>query len=126
MSIGTGIATLANWLGEGGKPVDSATSTARARACLNCRYNKKINWKNLFKEGIADAVLAYERVRRGNNIGTKHDVALGECDRCGCMLRLKVHVPLDHITQQMGEEDWADLPAWCWVRLEAFRKEQQQ
>lgn len=122
MSISSGVVTLANWLGEGGKPVDSQTSEFRAGVCKQCRHNQKVNWKSLFKEGIADAVLAYERLRRSEKLSTSHDPSLGECDVCGCILKLKVHVPLGTITAHMAPGEFGETPDYCWIKMEVFRE----
>jgi hypothetical protein len=118
MSIKSGVVSLTDWLGEGGKPVSSALSASRADICFHCPHNKPIGWTSMFKEGIAGVVLAYERLRRSAELSTPRDSSLGECSACGCILRLKVHVPLKHLDEAMDEEDFGVLPEHCWVKTE--------
>jgi hypothetical protein len=118
MSVTNGIATLADWLGSGGKPVSPDLSAQRADVCAKCPMNRPTKWRELFAEGVAATILAYERLRRKNELITPADKSLGVCNVCGCFLLLKVHTPLITITDHMEESEYDDFPENCWILKE--------
>lgn len=113
-----GAETLLDWLGDGGIPVTEPAANLRAVVCTQCPRNRKVKWYEFIKTSIATAVMAQERIRVGARMSTIFDPKLGICDPCGCYLKLKVWVPIEHIIANLDPAELTELAPQCWVLKE--------
>jgi GT2 family glycosyltransferase/ADP-heptose:LPS heptosyltransferase len=112
-----GLRILADWIGEGAKPVDQKLANARAQHCISChgRHNK-FDHRRLEKS-IAEAIREQESIRSKVALRTPQDGRLHSCldsngkKGCGCYLKLKVWVPIEN------QGDFP-MPNYCWVTKE--------
>jgi hypothetical protein len=126
MSIASEIVTahkiLNDWLGEGGKPVSQELAESRAKVCVNCPYNTKVKLWEKLKSAAADVVRSHIEIKTGMDIHADGEDELGMCRICSCVLFLKVHVPLKHITDNTDDETlkrFQTLKPDCWIYTEA-------
>lgn len=113
-----GARTLADWLGSGGQPVNQEQAEGRAQVCVTCPRNKPGDLSTFFTEAASRVITSQLERRKELNLATKVDGNLGVCDACGCPLKLKVHVPIEHIVGKMSEETKKDLDPRCWILSE--------
>lgn len=107
---------LLDWLGEGGKPVDSKVSEWRASVCAGCdEENQKKGWRDLLTAPAAESLRIYIGIKHRMNLETPFDSKLGVCKACHCHLGLKVHVPKTHIMANTKQEVLDKLPKHCWI-----------
>lgn len=115
---GTGISTLADWLGTDGKPVDAALAEQRAEICAGCPQNKSGDLLSFFTKPVADLIRKQIEEKESLKLTTSRDSAIGLCDACGCPLKLKVHVPLVYIKKHIKPPEWDRLDPRCWMLKE--------
>lgn len=101
--------TAANFVRNGGKYVEQQEAERRAEICVRCPHNRQIpgclGCNNL--TAFALDLIGFRK--------TQNDVNLHSCSNCACLLKLKVHVPIEVIDND-GVGEW---PEWCWNRLPA-------
>lgn len=115
---GTGVSTLADWLGKDGNPVSSALSEERAKICSDCPQNKSGDLLSFFTKPVSDLIRRQLEERKSLKLSTSQDEKLGICDACGCPLKLKVHVPLLFIKEHMRPTESNSLDQRCWILKE--------
>jgi GT2 family glycosyltransferase/ADP-heptose:LPS heptosyltransferase len=110
---------LTEWIGSGGDPVSKDLAYRRAETCIACPHNQP---GKVLESGIAEAIREQDGLRRGHRLTLSNEGKLKSCDICGCYLKLKVWVPMKHLSPRTR---MADFPAHCWlpVEAEARRKE---
>ena len=113
--MASGVGVLYDWLGSGGTPVDNATAEARAQICAVCPRNGKGGLSRFFTEPAAALITKQLEQRKDLNLSTSVDDKLGICEACGCVNKLKVHVPIEYILAKMSEQVRADLDKSCWI-----------
>jgi hypothetical protein len=101
-----GLKTFGKWIAQGCGFVPQAEAERRALICSRCYLNMNVvgcaSCQKLVTETIGSRV-------------TKYDYALKACGACKCMLRAKVHFPLDTLdteTQKLQEI----YPEHCWLK----------
>ena len=109
---------LTDWLGDGGLPVPSKQAESRADVCLSCSFHKPDRWWETAKEKIADVIKLHLETKNQMKISVPQEEKLGMCRACGCCVRLKAHVPIEHIQAHTSKEQKAKYPPWCWVLKE--------
>lgn len=114
----TGAVTIADWLGSDGKSVEKELSESRAKICATCPQNQAGDLTSFFTKPVSDLIRRQLQEREGLKLSTLQDAHLGVCGACGCPLKLKVHVPLNFITQHMHEPEKANLDKRCWILSE--------
>ncbi|NBW31960.1 MAG: hypothetical protein EBR48_04900 [bacterium] len=107
----SGARILAEWLGEGGKPVDRTVAQDRIDVCLRCVHNKPTQAASIEKT-VAEAIIEQEQVRNDMSMILYGEGNAGTCDVCGCYLKLKVWVPIKHL-------DSSGMPDSCWISRES-------
>ena len=105
-----GARVIADWLGHGGHPVPLDQATWRASVCGKCPKN--VHLSRAPEHAIAQAILEQQRVRTKLALRVPNESTLKSCDVCGCVLALKVWVPLEHIDKEEG------FPPNCWIPQE--------
>lgn len=116
--VGTGITTLADWLGSDGTPVANTLAEQRAGICAGCPQNSDQDLLSIFTKPAADLIRRQLEERKQLKLETTNDAKLGICLACGCPTRLKVHVPLKFIKAHMKEPEASQLDARCWIKKE--------
>ena len=66
----------------------------------------------------AKATKAYFRIKDKLNLRVEGEEKLGICDACWCPLKLKVHMPINHIVDNTEDEVFIDLHKDCWILKE--------
>lgn len=112
----TGIATLADWLGE--KPVSQELAENRASICIGCPQNRSGDLLSFFTKPASDLIRKQLQERMKLNLSTSKDADLGICYACGCPLKLKIHVPIDYIRAHIKKPEFDALDQRCWMRHE--------
>jgi hypothetical protein len=116
--LGTGVRTLADWLGEGGHAVAQDLAEQRAATCDGCPQNKSGDLLSFFTEPVVRILRKQLQEREDLKLSTKLDDKLNICDACGCPLKLKVHVPLEFIKKHMKQPEHDRLDPRCWILRE--------
>lgn len=111
-----GAEVLNAWLGDGAVPVPSEQAEARSRVCRNCPLNEPPSFSSWVKRGIAQVVRLHLYWK--NRLSLPTDKTIGMCAACGCVLNLKVWVPLQHVVDTLPQKDLDRLHPACWVRSE--------
>lgn len=120
-----GMAVIADWLGEGLRPVDKPIAEARAAICA-VREGGKVCPMNSEAGGFfqkLDAQAAEEvkkliEVKNELELTTAQEASLFTCQACDCLLRLKVWTPIDHILKHTSAAVKAKLDPLCWILSE--------
>lgn len=110
----SGAKTLTDWLGAGGMPVGNELAQSRADVCLKCPMNVK-DWDMI--ESIADAIKKQVELKNHLNLRVDGEKSLHICSACGCVMRLKVHVPLRLCLPEANERD--KYHPSCWILSES-------
>lgn len=108
---GTGV--VLDWLTSGGMPVAQELANRRAVTCVACPKNVEGSW---YTVAPAELIKATLEARKDLKLETPSDAALKSCDVCKCLMRLKVWVPLEHITKNTKPEIMREFPQdICWI-----------
>ena len=91
---------MKEWIGEGGKPVASKVSQARADMCLDCRFNRT----SPMMEQLGSTMKRHLAAKKRMKLEVVGEVLLHTCKLCRCPLVLKIHVPFKHIRAYQREE----------------------
>lgn len=129
-----GIATLKDWLGEGGVPVPSETAERRAMVCKHglpdlkpCPKNwTRGDWWTRVSAFVATAVMNERRAKAQLELRVTHEEMLGTCDVCLCHLPTKIWIPIEVILHRTSEEVWNQLPPHCWIKREGSELRERQ
>lgn len=105
-----GARILAEWLGDGGTPVDRRQAQDRIDTCNRCIHNKPTDARSVTK-AVAEAILEQEQARNDLAMFLQGEGLAGTCDVCGCYLKLKVWVPLSYLGK-------TEMPDNCWISQE--------
>jgi hypothetical protein len=102
------------WLGAGGKPVPIEHAQARVNTCLACPLNDLSRW--IWSATARKVISLQSQLREHMKIKLEGEDKLGTCSVCGCVLRLKVLVPIEHIAAHTLPEQLSKFPATnCWI-----------
>lgn len=107
-------ATLKEWLGDGAKPVEPAKAQARADICLKCSFNTAKPLYEALATGAAKIAARQLEVKNAMNLRVRGEKSLHVCEACGCVLRLKVHAPMNVIVAGAEPGSFEKLPEHCW------------
>lgn len=123
--VAAGGKTLVKWIARKEEAVSSNLAEERARLCTNlkgdgkaCPLNTKGDWTAFFTVPVSNAIRAALEDRSRMNLSTPYDAQLGVCDGCNCPLKLKVHMPIARILEDMPTESFDSLVPDCWIRSE--------
>lgn len=109
------LAVLTSWLGEGAKVVDKPTAEARSQVCLSCPMHTAAH---ALEESAANVVLGILRIKNQAELVLENEHRLAMCSVCGCVLRLKLWLPIDKIKLETSVEEFNRLWKNCWIKLE--------
>lgn len=107
-----GAAVPIDWFRSGGMPVSKVLSEKRAAICVACPKNVSANW---FVQAGAAVVKEVIEFRNDVSLKTTQDDKLKSCEVCGCIMRLKVHTPLEIIVRNTKPEMLQKFPDNCWI-----------
>lgn len=115
---------LFDWLGSGGKPVNRLLAEHRSESCLTgndgkeCPHHRAPQWWENAKSAIADAILDQLSEKHKLDLYLKNEEKLKMCALCGCCMRLKPWVPIEHVKSYMTPKEILKYPSYCWIRKE--------
>jgi hypothetical protein len=115
---------LVDWLGSNAKPVSPRVSQRRADQCngritgLPCPLHVEKPLKELFVGSALVPVKKRLEAKSMLKLTIDGEENLHVCDACGCLLKLKVHTPIDVILENTRAEDMQALHPDCWVLKE--------
>lgn len=98
--------TVINWKKSGGEFVDQDEAESRASICASCPNNVVIKGCTGCN-GLG--ALAVNKIRKDKR--TRQDDKLNSCKICACMMKVKVHLPLEIMNSNGLEE----FPSHCWM-----------
>ena len=110
--------TLVKWIANSVEAVPANLAEARARVCISCPLNGKGDWTSFFTVPVSNAIRAALEDRSRMNLTTPYDAQLGVCEGCSCPLKLKIHMPIARILEDMPPESFDSLVPACWIRAE--------
>lgn len=111
------LATLIEMFGPTAKPVEHYKAEARGKVCEICPQNKEaLWWEKMIKDPIAATIRRWLEYKNQMNLRVSMEDSLQMCRSCGCCTRLKIHVPIEHISQHT--KDLSIYPENCWIKGE--------
>lgn len=117
--LANGAQAWIEFLGPEQKPVAIEIATRRAAICANCPLNRPAKgWIDTISKVAAKATKAYFRIKDDLKLRVDGEEKLGICDACWCPLKLKIHMPINHIVEHTEDEVMADLHKDCWILRE--------
>lgn len=108
-----GAATITAWLGAGAQTVSKAQAQGRANVCLKCPMNTR---DHAFTAAVAEAVRKQVEIKNKLELRLDGEKSLHTCSGCGCVLRLKLWLPITRLGLDSSEIEKFD--ASCWMRKE--------
>lgn len=119
----SGATILADWLGDGLKPISQELAQTRSDICTGringnpCPHNNP-GFKPV--EAIAEIIRAWSEKKNDMTLKVIGEDALHSCDICLCSLPTKVWAPMETIvartSQAMFGKFSAEAPSNCWMR----------
>lgn len=102
-----GMKVFSIWFLQGQPFVDQVEAERRAAICANCYLNVQV-------EGCTSCHKVAEDLT--SKVSTSLDSKLQACAVCKCLLRAKVHFPLDILNTT--DSDWKQntYPDFCWLK----------
>ena len=116
--ITSGAAVLADWLGEGTKPVEQEKANQRAEICVKCPLNSKSDPSRFFTTPAVLTIRKYLESKNERKLSTPLDSQLGICTACLCVNSLKVFAPLEHTLKHLSPAVRQLLHPACWILSE--------
>jgi hypothetical protein len=117
-NILAGTQILVDWIESGAEAVPVAQANQRAKVCSECPKNGKGDLLSFFTIPVANAIRMALQKRNEMALKTDFDEQLGICEACGCVNKLKCHVPLNRFLYKMTPEAVAALDPKCWILSE--------
>ncbi len=96
---------LRDWIGNDGIPIEQEKAESRAAICLHCPANSPARWWEKAANMIADAIRKQLEVKNKMGLRLSTEDKVGMCRACGCCIRLKVWVPIEHIRAHVTSRD---------------------
>jgi len=104
--IASGLQTFARWITGGCQFVAQSESNRRALICSRCYLNQQVSGCAACKRAVEEVIGSH---------ATKYDFALKGCGVCRCMLRAKVHFPIETLDTETDKLQ-ALYPDFCWLK----------
>lgn len=118
VQVAVGVRSLFNWWMGGERPVSYNVASRRSHVCLICPLNRPETDFEIVTGTVASLTKEVMAFRHRQKMTLPDEHLLGVCDACGCDLKLKLHVPMNHILETMKEEQLQALDPKCWIREE--------
>jgi len=100
-----GLTTFASWIAGGCQYVNQSEADRRALICSKCYLNVNV-------EGCSNCHKAVAEVTKSRH--SKYDFALKACAACKCLLKAKIHFPIE--TLDKAGTDQQLFPDFCWLK----------
>lgn len=123
--LANGASVLLDWVGDGMVPVPHDQAQQRADVCLSsgpegtkCKFNETISPFSHITAPLAEAVHAQLKKKEEMSVAVDGEDRLNDCAICGCVLKLKVHVPLQHIVSGTPDrmfDKFREQAPHCWI-----------
>jgi|SRR5215469_10490523 len=104
--LAAGVKVFARWMASGMSYVEQKEAERRALVCTRCYFNTHIDGCSGCQKLVAEVVTGRS---------TRFDYALFGCAVCKCVLKAKVHFPLE-ILDKENEKLQALYPDHCWLK----------
>lgn len=104
--VADGGKVVARWMAGGMQVVGKDEANRRALICTRCYLNVNV-------EGCGACHAAVDKLTA--SLSTKYDFALKACAACKCLLRAKVHVPIEKVLDTESERVQSMYPEHCWL-----------
>jgi len=104
--LARGVETFARWMASGMRYVEKKEAERRALICTRCYFNTHI-------DGCAGCQKLVAEVTTGKE--TKYDFSLFGCGVCKCVLKAKVHFPLEILDKENSSLQEL-YPEHCWLK----------
>lgn len=111
-----GYRTYVDWIGDGLRPVERRDAQSRANTCLQCPLHDPNS--PMVKGAIASVVKAQVEMKNKMQLRVDGEKSLGICTACGCVMRLKIWVPLKTILAGSEQATLDALHPDCWIKKE--------
>jgi hypothetical protein len=108
-----GAKTMKDWLGSGAETVPWNLAQERANVCVRCPMNKP---GSVATGAIADAIKKQVEIKNHLKLRVVGEKSLHHCEGCGCVLRLKIHIPIDKLG--LNANTISVFPDNCWQKHE--------
>lgn len=105
-AVKDGLTTFARWIAKGCKYVSQGEADRRALICSRCYLNVHV-------DGCAACHAAVQEITKGKH--SAHDYALRACAVCKCLLKAKVHFPMDILDRENPKRQEL-YPEHCWLK----------
>jgi hypothetical protein len=102
-----GMAVFARWIASGCKTAEQKEVDRRALVCSRCYLNVNISGCVGCQKLVAEVV---------HNKSSKYDFALRGCAVCQCVLKAKVHFPLQNLLDSEDQSQQEMYPSHCWLK----------
>ena len=112
-SVIAGTEVLGKWIIAGKPMVPQELADSRSEVCAGCSFNQDAKdcqvcaWPVLTR--LVSKLLGDRK--------SKRHADLKACASCGCSLKLKCHIPLEHLKASFSYGE--ALPGWCWISAES-------
>lgn len=122
-----GAVLLHDWIGCGGTPVPQELAESRSLTCQHgyfgqmCFQNVEPNWWDRVKHAVAEAIKGHLSIKHKIGLRVSNESSLSMCKACGCCLRLKIWVPIEHIEAHTNPAQFDAFPEHCWQRKELIK-----
>lgn len=119
-----GAMLVRDWLGKDAVTVSRSLAEQRSVACTmgdngkRCHLNVEPGWWDRIKNMIAETIRRQLAIKNKMELKVTREDELFMCRGCGCCLKLKVWVPLEHIKSHTSAKQLKSMPSWCWIRME--------
>lgn len=120
----SGMAALADWLGDAGEPAHPMVAAMRASRCVEanngepCPMNRAPKWWEKAKEIPARWMRKELELKNHMKLRVPQEDRLHMCAACGCCLPLKVWAPRSLIRDHTTQKQLAQMPDYCWIKKE--------
>lgn len=101
-----GTRTMAAWVASGARYVPQTEAERRAQICARCYLNVHVS-------GCAACHALVETIVK--DVHTRYDSFLKACACCKCLLRAKVHFPMDVLDRENSRVQEL-YPEHCWLK----------
>lgn len=108
-----GARTITAWLNGGADTVSKADAQRRADVCLKCPMNQP---GGKVSDAIAAAIRKQVELKNHLQLRVDGEKSLMTCTGCGCVLKLKIWIPIDKLG--LDKEELAKFDSCCWMRDE--------
>lgn len=111
---------LREWFGAGAQPVPHAVAVSRSQVCYRnpnqkCEFNQP-GFAPV--EAVSEVIRQQAEKKNELSLHVPDEEHLHTCQLCTCPLKLKVHVPIVHVSEQLPKaivEGIREKAPWCWM-----------